>query len=938
MTDPSIPSARDGAAGSGQVLPTGTVTFLFTDIEGSTNLAQLHPAKWEGARQRHHAIVRAAAEAHHGHVFQIVGDAFCVAFPTASDGLQAALDTQRTLQAEPWGETPIRVRMGLHTGAAEVRDGDYHGYLTLAHVQRVMSVAYGGQTLVSDATAALLRGQLPEGITLRNIGEHRLKGLLNPEHLWQVVAPDLVQDFPALQSFAAMPNNLPIQVTSFIGRERELAELQHLLPTTHLLTLTGSGGTGKTRLSLQVAAEVLDAFKDGVWFIELAPLSDPALLPLTIASVLGVREDPGRPLLATLLEWLRPKELLLILDNCEHLIEACAKFADAAIHASRETRILASSREALGIAGELAWRVPSLPTPDPSEAVNIAHLEQYAAVRLFIERALYALPTFAVTVANAHAVAQICYRLDGIPLAIELAAARVKAMRVEQIAERLDDRFRLLTGGSRTALPRQQTLRALVDWSHSLLSEAERVLLRRLSVFAGGWTLDASEAVCADTGQTAILSYNVLDLLARLVDKSLVVLDELAAEPRYRLLETIRQYAREKLLESDETNAIRDRHMAYFLKLAEDAEPHLTGPAQATWFARLEADYANLRAAHEWSVQDPDVSLDMRLATALVTLWNVRGPAMEGMDWLVRAVSRPAGAAPSIARANTLSATANILSYFGRPVQAKPYAEESLAISRALGYRPGIARALFQLGVNARWQGDFKTAKPLFEQSLAMRAGLDSDAIVRIHLNLGWIAEDEGHHDLARKYLGEALVVAQAAESRHSVALSYANLGILAFMQRDYDGVEAPLAQSLKISSAIGYLAGVSLAASSLAHAALRRGQMERAVTFCQESLLVNRQRKGSDGLAASVAACAALAMARGQPERATRLYGSATAMLVGRPGGRHRWPHHQAEQERHITILHSQLDEATFNAAWEAGRRLTLDQAIDLALKETDG
>ena len=689
-----------------------------------------------------------------------------------------------------------------------------------------------------------------------------------------------------MQSLAAIPNNLPIQVTSFIGRERELSELQSLLPTTRLLTLTGSGGTGKTRLSLQVAAEVLDGFPDDVWFIELAPLSDPALLPLTIASVLGVREEPGRPLLATLLEWLRPKQLLLILDNCEHLIDACAKFADAAIHASRETRILASSREALGIAGELAYHVPSLPTPNPKEASvvfipctrqhrqsAVRPLFEYAAIRLFVERASSAQAAFRMTEVNAPAVAQICYRLDGIPLAIELAAARVKALSAEQIAARLDDRFRLLTGGSRTALPRQQTLRGAIDWSHSLLPEAERSLLRRLSVFAGGWTLEAAEAVCAGDG---IETVEMLDLLSRLVEKSLVVAEEESGEARYRMLETIRQYAREKLLESDETNAIRDRHLAFFLRLAEDAEPHLTGPAQATWFARLEKDYANLRAAHEWSLQEPDASHGMRLASALAMLWNVRGPPMEGVDWLVRAVSRPEAAAPSLVRAKALFATARVLGLMGELVRSNPYAEESLAISRALAYRPGVARALYQLGVNARVQGDLKTAKSLLEQSLAIREGLDSTAIVLIYVNLGLIAEVEGEHDAARKYLEQAMTVAQAAESSHSVALAFAYLGILAFLQRDYDGAEAALEQGLNAGRAIGHQVAVSTASRGLAYVALQRGQVERAAAFCRESLLVNRKRRAPVGLAASLAACAALAVARGQPERAARLYGSA--------------------------------------------------------------
>jgi predicted ATPase/class 3 adenylate cyclase len=964
-------------------IPTGTVTFLFTDIEGRTKLAQLHPNSWEAARQRHDAVLREAFEAHQGYVFQISGDAFCVAYATAPDALAASVAAQHALhkgldaeaglalaqhgrahydESTEAGDPPlqIRVRMGLHAGSAEARDGGYQGYLTLAHVQRVMSVAYGGQTLVSDATAALLHGQLPEGITLRDIGEHRLKGLLNPEHLWQVIAPDLVQDFPPLQSLNAMPNNLPIQVTSFIGRERELSELQRLLPTTRLLTLTGSGGTGKTRLSLQAGAEfcrdvaVLHLpsvnpntdvavhsgkapergrlYPDGVWFVELAPLSDPALVPATIASVLGVREEQGRPHLVTLLEWLRPKELLLILDNCEHLIDACARFADAVLHTSRGTRILASSREALGVAGEQTFPVPSLQVPSPQTQMSVAQLTEYESIRLFVERAKLVKVDFELTSANAAAVMQVCARLDGIPLALELAAARVKVMRVEQIAERLDDRFRLLTGGSRTALPRQQTLRGAIDWSHSLLPEAERSLLRRLSVFAGGWTLEAAEEVCADDSRAdgrplalrerrpsatpkdfpPLPAVEVLDLLDRLIDKSLVVADGVGEgeTTRYHLLETMRQYAREKLLDAGESERLRDRHLAFFLKLAEEAEPHLTGPAQATWFARLERDYANLRAADEWSLQEADASHGMRLASALATLQIVRGPLTEGLDWLVRAVSRPEATAPAIVRARALLATARVLGLMGEPVRSNTYVEESLTISRALAYRAGVARALFQLGVNARWQGDLKTARPLLEQSLAIREGLDIDAIVFTYVNLGLIAEVEGDYDAARKYFEQAMTVAQAAESSHSVAIAFAYLGILAFGQRDYDGAEAAFEQGLNAGRAIGHQVGVSLSSRGLAYVALQRGLVERAAALCRESLLINRERSAAYGTAASLATYAALAVARGQPERSARLYGSAAARLVGNVDGRHRLPHDQAEQERHIDELRSRLDD----------------------------
>src|SRR6266540_1434280 len=666
-------------------LPTGTVTFLFTDIEGSTKLAQVYPELWETLRDRHHAILQSAIEAHNGYVFQIIGDAFCATFHTARDGLKAALQAQRKLQTEAWGKTPIKVRMGLHTGVAELNESGYRGYLTMARVQRVMSTAYGGQILLSNASAELIRGELPEGVTLRDMQENRLKCLLNPEHLWQVVVADLPQDFPPLQTLNSIPNNLPIQVTSFVGREKEIGEVKQLLSTARLLTLTGSGGTGKTRLSLHVAAEVLDTFKNGVWFIELAPLSDPALVPFNIASALGLREEPGRPLITTLMDWLRDKELLLILDNCEHLIEACAKFADEVLHASHATRILTTSREALGIAGESIYHVPSLQTPNPEEKIKIEQFEQYAAVRLFIDRATQSLSTFRVTNANAPAVAQICYRLDGIPLAIELAAARVKALSVEKIAERLDDRFRLLTGGSRTALPRQRTLQATIDWSYNLLSEDECVLLRQLSVFAGGWTLEAAEQVC---GSDDLQSDQILDLLLRLVDKSLVVAEMESTDARYHMLETIRQYAQAKLDEAGESNVARDRYLAYFRALAEEAKPHLRSKEQLVWLDRLETELDNVRAALTWALQGGSAEAGLDLATDLAgsmgLFWFYRGHIREGREFFEQLLVKPQAADRIQALAKGHLSAASLAFPLDRPA-AYHHAEQSESLWLQLG-------------------------------------------------------------------------------------------------------------------------------------------------------------------------------------------------------------------------------------------------------------
>jgi len=613
-------------------LPSGTVTFLFTDIEGSTKIAQEHRDTWEALRERHHTILLSAMSSHEGHVFQIIGDAFCVAFHTARSGLSAALDAQRGLQTENWGDISIKVRMGINTGAAQVGSnadgsGGYTGYSTLARTQRVMSTAYGEQILLSTTSADLLLGELPAGVSLRDMKEHRLKGLLNPEHLWQVVAPGLVQEFPALLTLNSIPNNLPIQLSSFIGREKEIAEIKNLLEHNRLVTLTGSGGVGKTRHSLQVGAELLDAFADGVWLVELASVSNPGLVLPSVAAVLGVHENEGHPLMTALQDHLRAKTVLLLLDNCEHLLEASAQLADVLLHACPHLKILVSSREALGMAGEVSFHVPSLSLPDAQHLPSLERLTQYDSVRLFIERAVAVKSDFIVTNENAPAVAQVCSRLDGIPLAIELAAARVKGLSVDQISKRLDDRFRLLTGGSRTALPRQQTLRAMIEWSYDLLSEPERLLLRQLAVFVSDWTLEAAEAVCAEPeyaeGSTGITP-QVMDILLRLVDKSLIIAEEKGRQTRYRMLESIRQYASEKLMESGEKESLRGRHLEFFLTFSEQAEPKLNGVEQLIWLNGLGAEYANLQAALVWSRQTDSTQPKLRLAQAMEQLADVQ--------------------------------------------------------------------------------------------------------------------------------------------------------------------------------------------------------------------------------------------------------------------------------------------------------------------------
>ena len=544
--------------------PSGTVTFLFTDIEGSTPLWEKMPEAMQASVRQHHAILRQSIESNRGQVFQVVGDAFQAAFRLTSDGLRAALAAQRALQDAHWGPTgPLKVRMGLHTGSAELDggpDAPYQVGHTLNRVARVMSAGYGGQILLSQEAANLVERELPGGVSLIDLGLHQMKGMQRTEHLYQMVSPDLPHHFPPLPTGLAHPHNLPTQLTSFIGREKELAALQELflIQEARLVTLTGSGGTGKTRLSIKAAERLLERFPQGVWLVELAPISDPLLIPRAVAETLGVREDTSGSLIQAIARTIHNRQMLLILDNCEHVVSEAAALADFLLHHCPQLHILASSREILGVEGEIPFRVPSLSLPKGK--LPVKDLAQYEAVRLFVERARLTSPSFILTDSNAALVAQICQRLDGIPLALELAAARVRMLSLDQIAARLDHAFHLLTGGSRSALPRQQTLRALIDWSYNLLSEPERLLLQRLSVFAGGWTLEAAEKVCAD--QTLLPTEQILDLLGQLIDKSLVQLEMEQAEsapqqsepgseePRCRMLETVRQYAHERLVES----------------------------------------------------------------------------------------------------------------------------------------------------------------------------------------------------------------------------------------------------------------------------------------------------------------------------------------------------------------------------------------------------
>jgi predicted ATPase/class 3 adenylate cyclase len=910
-------------------LPTGTVTFLFTDIEGSTALLQRLKDAYPTVLAECRRFVRAAVEERSGQEFGAEGDAIFAAFPSARDGLMAAITAQQRILRHPWpsGAT-VRVRMGLHTGEARVAEGEYIG-IDVHRAARICSAGHGGQILLSDTVSALVTKDLPDGVGLRHLGEHRLKDLAHPHRLFQVLAPDLPPGFPPLRSLDAHPHNLPIQLTSFIGREPEIAEIKRLLGAARLVTLTGSGGAGKTRLALQVAANVVEDYPDGVWLAEFAPIADPTLVPKTVASALNVPEQPGQDIAETLVDALRHKALLLVLDNCEHLLAACRDLAQALLRSCSHVRILATSREGLGIPGETLWRVPSLSVPvDIGRLPRPEELVLYDAVRLFVDRAMATSSDFIISNENARAVAQVCQRLDGIPLAIELAAARVKVLAVDQITARLDDRFRLLTGGSRTVLPRQQTLRAAVDWSYLLLAETERVLLRRLSVFAGGWSLDAAEVVCAGG---VVEATAILDLLGSLVDKSLVLVETHRGEARYRFLETIRQYGWDRLVESKEDAELRNHHRDWYLDLAESAEPKLRGLEQVAWLERLEIEHDNLRAALEWSKAEAaggDASL--RLAAALHQFWHMRGYLGEGRDWLEVALVASENPSSSL-RARALCGAGLLAWRQGDFKRAETLLQDSLALFQQLGDRWGTAYVLHHLAHVMEERGDYGHATGLFEKSLALFKEVDDNWGVGWSLYcLGSTRFDHGD-DQATAMLEESLSICREVGNKWTLAYALHALGVVAEKHGDYERAIALLEESMVIVRQVGdqyHLPGLQY---RLGRVALHLGDNERAVALFRKSLVLRRETGDKSGLVQCLEGLAYVACARGRYEQATRLFGAADALRE--TYAVRRLPIDEAEHESRVALARAGLNETAFVASRAEGRAMTLEQAIEYAL-----
>ena len=911
--------------------PSIVKTLLFTDIEGSTRLWAQEPARMRRALARHDAFLRAAVESNHGAIVKTTGDGMYATFDDPLGGLHATLSIQRAL-ADPTAtsDIPLRVRCALHVGVVEHRDGDYFG-TAVNQAARIMSAAHGGQALVSQSAADLLADRLPAGVALRDLGSIRLRDLAATTHVYQLVQPDLRQNFPALRSLEAIPNNLPQQMTSFIGRERELAEARALLGGARLVTIVGPGGIGKTRLSLQIAADVLDAYPDGVWFIEFASIVDAGLVPKFIAQVLGLQEDANTPVVQALCVHVASRRLLLVLDNCEHLVDACANVADALLRAAPAVRVLASSREALNVAGEQTYPLPPLALPDPE--TSAADAARSDAGRLFVERARLRQPTFALSELNVKAVAQICARLDGIPLALELAAARVGVLTVETIAERLNDRFRLLTGGSRTALPRQQTLRALIDWSFDLLGAAEKTLFVRLSVFAGGWNLPAAEDVCTDPD---LAPEDVLDLLTGLANKSLVVPDGNGA--RYRMLETIRDYARDRLQERGESVALRVRHCKYFVKFAEDAEPHLEGGEdQPVWLVQLEIEHDNLRGALGWSLEEPEgAEADLRLTGALYRFWAHRGHAHEGRQWCDTALARTAGRPGTLARLKALHASGTLTWRLGDIIGARSLLEQALTMSRELGDRSYEGRVLSNLGGIAIHQADDAAAQAFLEQAVVIHRATDNPAMeARVLNNVAALAISRGRFAESEAPLERALALSRELHNPMEEATAMSHLGYLAMRRGEFAQAQALHERALATARAFGVREFELEEMRHLGETVLAQGDATAARMHFRDALAASKEIGNQHEIVLCLEALTMLMVEAKGYEIAARVCGAADALRTAIAT-----PRAYGEQEMYDeTVAHCQqaLGEAAAVAAVVAGRSSSSDNAVALAIAWID-
>jgi len=916
--------ADPGPAPSGR--PTGTVTFLFSDIEGSTQRWEQRRVAMPDALRQHEELIRTAIEGHGGYVFKTVGDAVCAAFSRTSDAVAAAADAQRALTSEDWTAVGgLAVRMALHSGATDERDGDYFGP-AVNRVARLLSIGHGGQILITHVTRDLAHDSLPDGTALVDLGSQRLRDLTEPEHAWQLDVTGLPSEFPPLRSLATLPNNLPIQRTTFVGREHDVAEVKKLLERHRLLSLVGSGGVGKTRLAIQVGAELLDRYADGVWFVDFAPITNPELVASVVAQTLGMSQQQGRRVDEAIPQWLRHKQQLLIFDNCEHVLETAAGLADAILATAQDVRLLSTSRQALDVSGEAVYRLPSLGVPAEAAGLKTGDALRYGAVALFVARAKAADTRFVLTDETAPIVAEICRHLDGIPLAVELAAARVKMLSIPNIAQRLNERFKILTGGSRSALPRQKTLTALLDWSYDLLTPQEQRLFARLGTFAGGFDLEAVTGVCCGEDLDAM---DIFDLLTSLTDKSLVVADTSGERERYRLLESTAAYALEKLAASGQRERLARRHAEYFLSLAEATRDRKG--ALFAWPTGVELELDNYRTALEWALtQGNDNTLGGAIAGALGQLWFNAGLGVEGRYWTELALQRVNEAEqPRIA-----ARLQGVLNQFLSGKRSYEAAERSIRLYESVGDVRGaahaqasVAFALFMMG------GRLDEASAAIAKALAAWRDLGDEyevaGCLMIQAGIEW---GRGDRRQSRELHTRALAAFRALGEESGEAIVLSNLAEL-------ESTDGHPEEALRcVNDALDILLrgkNANLIATALTNRAAYRialGDFGGAREAAREGFRFARRAQNEGLLASSLEHIALLAALEGDVQRAARLLGYVDA------------EHCRIEQQRTLTekglrdklgaALRETLSEDEIKSLAAEGAAWSEDRAVEQALK----
>jgi predicted ATPase/class 3 adenylate cyclase/Tfp pilus assembly protein PilF len=873
-------------------LPVGTVTFMLTDIVSSTRLWEHYPVPMRGAAVRHDELIETRVAEHGGAVVRPrgEGDSRFVVFSRASDAVAAACEIQRALRAEAWAlPEPMEVRIGVHTGEADLRDGDYYGS-TINRCARLRDAAHGGQILLSGVTASLAHEHLPAGVSLRSLGRHRFRDLHEPAEVFQLLHPDLPAEFPPIRSLSAAPHNLPVQLTSFVGREQELRELHQLLldDEVRLITLTGAAGTGKTRLALRVAEEAVAQFPRGVYFVGLAPVKNPGLLASTIGEAIGVREVPGQPFLRTIIDALQANGVLLVLDNFEHVMQQSREVSQL-LSSCASLKMVVTSREVLHLAGERVFGVAPMEVPDAQGSLSLDDVRAYDAVQLFVERARAVKPSFALTRQNAPAITTICSQLDGLPLAIELAAARVQLLPPDALVERLGltygQRQSLLTAGGPDRPVRHQTLTSAIDWSYGLLKAWEQGLFRRLAVFSVGFTLDAAEAICRDDTE---LDGRVLEGVASFIDKSLLrQAEEGTGEPRYRMLETIREYASMQLQTAGEFATAYRRLSEQLIDLAEQAEPALTGPDQVAWLDRLENEHGNFRAALQWC-ESAEPVLELRLAGALWRFWSTRGYVGEGLGRLETAIAVPdADRMPGLRRA--LNGAANLAREQGDYSRAEALHQRSLSIARDHDDVHGTAEALNNLGLIALYQGDHESAERYCEQGLELFRQIDDAGGIAAALNnLGNVAREQGASDAAASLHKESLTLRRTLGDKRGIALSLNNLANVVLNQGDYWRAAGLHQESLALRRELGDRAGVATSLNNLGNVARVQGDFRAARAFYEESLAVRRELGDKRRVAAALSNLAIIEREEGNRDQATRLLSECIELrreLADQPG-----------------------------------------------------